>query len=755
MLRIHINKEWNRNNRKYRSKTSLFLSCLCAIILIFNVLQPQSVIAAESTSKGELHAFYPSTAVFSEQMKKYIDQLDSISFAWSRIDAKSYDELNTVKGKNGNQGFYYPTDFIQPVEYAKSQGKSIQLNVYMDAIDGIELLPDTDKTTAMIKAITDTMQAEIAPGTGIYYDGVVIDFEGLRNTDSSKNPIYYNGKFISAYYSQFLKDLKAQFDTMGKKLYVAVNPAVYYDGINFSDVLEIADRVIVMAHDYEPTGKLLKNEVSQYTGYNALEPISSLAPIQMIRQALVDMENAAADDSQLAKVWLQISFDTAQWQFDLKASKTWEKLPGTTQSIKNRIAPLYQSIKTRVDNTDGYGKNISYGYNNELQSPYIQYYNSNDQTWNVILYEDETSISAKIELAKAFHLGGISLWSLGNVPDYSDVTGQKYHLDGWDTIILKMDTYDTLPVGSSKYVTFTDKAVEQAVRTKLNKVSGKISVAEIQSIYRLQLTNGVKSLKDMSKFTNLEYLEAAQLGLKDLTGIANLTNLRVLYLQRNLLTDVSALKNLSKLELLSLNGNQLGSISGLSGLKNLQELYLRENKISSITALSKLTKLKILEAGQNKIAKVDSLKSLKKLENLALDQNQIKDITSLKALTNLTYINLANNQIIGVKSLQPLVGLTTLYLQRNTISDISSLAKLSKLKLLSLNGNRISNLKPLAKLTSLEKLYLKDNNIKSVWYLKGLDNLNELYLLGNNITDYSPVETIYLKNALLCDFQVN
>ncbi len=730
-------------------------------MLLFNLLEPLSVTAAENTqaltetsSKGELHAFYPSTAVFSEKMQAYIDQLDSVSFAFSRIDANSYDILNTVKGKNGNYGFYYPVDFLQPMEYAKSKGKSIQLNIYMDGIDAVQILPDKDKTATIVKSITDTMQAEIAASSELYYDGVVIDFEGLRNTDQNKKPILYNGKLISTYYTEFLKELKAQFDAMGKKLYVAVNPAVYYDGINFSDVLEIADRVIIMAHDYEPTGKLSKNEISQYTGYDALEPMNSLAPIQMVRRALVDMQNAASDSSQLAKVWLQLSFDTAQWQFDLKSSKTWDKLPGSTQSIKGRITPLYQSIKTRVDNTDGKGKNISYGYNNELQSPYIQYLNSSDQTWNIILYEDDVSIAAKIDLAKSYHLGGISLWSLGNVPDYSDTTGKKFHLDVWNTVIQKMESYGTLSSDSSEYVTFSDKAVEQSVRDKLNKEVGKISLAELKSIYRVRLKTGVKSLKDLSKFSNLEYMDASQLGLKSLTGMENLTKLRVLYLQRNSITDISALKKLTKLELLSLNGNQISNIGSLSALKNLHKLYLRENKISSITALSKLTKLETLEAGQNKLKTIDSLKALKNLESLALDQNQIKDISSLQGMTKLSYLNLSNNQISNIKSLKKLVGMETLYLQRNYVTDITSLTSLVKLKTLSLNGNKISDLKPLAKLTLLEKLYLKDNKIKSLSPLKKLVNLKELYLLGNSITDYSPLKNIYLKNELLCDVKI-
>ncbi|HWT75534.1 MAG TPA: leucine-rich repeat domain-containing protein [Mobilitalea sp.] len=762
----------NKSGRRNKSIRRLVRLCICFIITAVYLMQPLTAVAAESTSSdsnttdenntnaaeqrgGELHAFYPSNAVFSEQMQKYIDDLDSISFAWSRIEAEDPENLNTVKGKNGNYSFYYPADFLQPIEYAKSMGKSIQLNVYMNGGDCTVLLPYADQRSAILQAIVNAMQTDITQGEGIYYDGVVIDFEGLRNTDANGAPILYNGNQISSYYMQFLTELKAQLDSLGKKLYVAVNPALYFDGYNYSDILDVTDRVIIMAHDYEPMEKLQKSQVQQYTDYDTLKPINSLAPIQQVRQALNDIQNAASDPSLLSKVWLQICFDSAQWKFDLSSVKSWEQLSDTALSKEGRSIPLYRLIKARVDNTDGYGQNISYGYNNELQSPYLQYYNSSDQTWNVIIYEDSTSISAKIELVKAYKLGGISLWSLANLPDYNDSAGQKFHLDGWATIISEMDSYDTLPSESSEYVSFTDGAVEQAIREKLGKPSGNISVWEMQSIYRLKLSEGVKSLENLKMLTNLEYLDARQLDLQDITAIGSLTKLRVLYLQRNLITDISALKKLTSLEVLSLNGNQIVSISALSSLKNLREVYLRENKIKSITALNKLTKLERLEGGVNSIQNIDSLKNLKNLGYLALDNNQINDITGIKALTNLANLDLSNNKITSIKTLKNLTGLETLYLQRNYISDISAISALKKLKVLSLNGNKISSLKPLAKLSSLEKLYLKDNIIKSIASLKGLVNLKELYLGGNNISDYSPVKTAYSKNGFLCDFMIN
>ncbi len=720
-----------RNRKNYRCTNrrikGLVIICICLLAAASGIIKPEKTAAAEN---GTLHAFYPSNAVFSEQIKNYIDALDSISFAWSRIDSEEPGALNITKGKNGNTGFYYPSDFIQPVEYASGKGKSIQLSIYMDSSDCILLLPYENKRAAMIQAILDTMKSDISQGKGIYFDGVVIDFEGLRNTNADKKPLLYEGKPISEHFTQFLTELKAQLTPLKNKLYVAVNPGLYYDGFDYADIIDAADRVILMAHDYEPTQRLRKDQIQQYTGYNALEPVSSMAPVNMVRLALNEMAGAASDKAKLSKVWLQITFDSAQWQFDVNSAEEWESLDNSSLSRKGRLTPLYKSIKARVDNTDGYGKNITYGYNNELQSPYIQYYNSSDQSWNIILYEDSNSISAKINLAKSYGLGGISLWSLANVPDYTDANGLKYHLDGWTTIVEKMNSYNEPQEESNPYVKLADAAVEKAVRDKLGKPTDRLTVSDLLSIYRLKLPQGTKSLADLKHLTNLEYLDAQQLEIKDITAVGSLKDLRVLYLQRNKISDISALKKLTKLEVLSLNGNQVASISALSSLTKLKELYLRENKITKITALKGLTRLEVLEIGMNSISKIDDLKNLKKLRQLALDNNKIIDIQPLKSLT----------------------GLETLYLQRNTISSISSLSSLKGLRLLSLNGNIISDLKPLAKLTLLEKLYLKENKITSITSLKGLSNLKELYLGGNKISDYSPVKKVYVKPGFSSDF---
>jgi internalin A len=622
--RIKMNKAYIRKR--------FFIAGACIFLAFFFRMTTTTAYSKEAS--GDLNAFYPAYATFSDQVKEYMDDADTISFAWSKIDSSDPGTLNTEKGKNNNYGFYYPQNYTEPIEYAKSKGKTIQLSVYMDGKTAIELLPDKNSRATVIKAITEKLDTDITQGNNIYFDGVVIDFEGLKDTGSDKKKILYNGYAISYYYNKFLEELKQKLDKSKKKLYVAVNPRLYYDGYDYSSILKLADRVILMAHDYDPVTKLTKAQVKQYLDYDTLKPIDSLTPFQRIREALNDLQSAASDPSLMSKVMLQLAFDTAQWQFNLNSASEWDTLEDTAQSTAGRASPLYQTLKARLDNQDGAAEDISYGYNNELQSPYLQFYNASSKTWNVIIYEDSSSISAKIDLAKSYGVGGISIWALHNVPNYTDKIGMKYKLDVWSTIIDHMNSYNKSVKNSSKLVTFSDSALENAVRQKLGKTEGDISVYDVKGIYRLKLSSGVKTLKDLKYLTSLEYLDAQELEIKDIAPLGKLTNLRVLYLQNNCISDISALKKLTKLEILDQSANNITSIEALSGLTKLKKLSLQGNSVKDLKPLAKLTSLQKLDASDNKISSIKTLKKLKKLTELYLEGNKISDYSPVEKQYN-------------------------------------------------------------------------------------------------------------------------
>lgn len=74
-------------------------------------------------------------------------------------------------------------------------------------------------------------------------------------------------------------------------------------------------------------------------------------------------------------------------------------------------------------------------FNQNTQSPKAEYYNSQDQLDYVIWYEDSRSISAKINLGKMFDIEQLSIWRLGNIPNYQDSQEASVYMNVLDTLL--------------------------------------------------------------------------------------------------------------------------------------------------------------------------------------------------------------------------------------------------------------------------------------------------------------------------------
>jgi len=83
---------------------------------------------------------------------------------------------------------------------------------------------------------------------------------------------------------------------------------------------------------------------------------------------------------------------------------------------------------------------VEISYSERLQNPYASFYDSTDDTLNVIWYEDSRSIQAKIDLAKMFGIHGVSLWRLGTIPDYNETYDKEIYLDVWESILNNKDS---------------------------------------------------------------------------------------------------------------------------------------------------------------------------------------------------------------------------------------------------------------------------------------------------------------------------
>ncbi len=373
----------------------------------------------------DLNAFY---AISSSSQHEKIQNLTSVCFGWSKL---SYDEsaknivLNTSRYSYSYNEYYLPTGFTSRLDEAKAAGIPAMLMV-QSTQDSKMISPETGNKIGVpeyilkdpkvySKVISDIAAAlkstTLGSETGSF-DGVVIDIEGLR------------GEELKKCFNDFLRELKAALDRDNKKLYVAVQPlmnvkrsATSFNGYDFKTIGELADRVILMAHDYDAK-KLTSSEMA--SGYS-LTPLTPLEDVYYALETITDRNTGVADKS---KIMLQINFS---WN-------VWRKQDGRIINSVPDHFNLESFLKLLESNT-----NISYNYNEKYENPYIKYIDESNGTENIVWYENTKSVMKKIELAKLFGIQGISLWRLGNIPDYNGTNTSIQGMDIWQNILGELE----------------------------------------------------------------------------------------------------------------------------------------------------------------------------------------------------------------------------------------------------------------------------------------------------------------------------
>lgn len=324
----------------------------------------------------ELHGFY---AISSASQSSYLSRLDSTGFGWARLTVQDGQAvLNTTA--SGQNEYRIPNGFTEPVQTVRQSGGKALLSIYADDTNGTltQILSSPAMRTEAVQQIAATAAYAERDEENTSFHGVVIDFEALRGAQKHNLTL-------------FLQELRT---AMGSSpIYVAVHPVMngsaYYDGYDYASIGRIADRVILMAYDYDPAA-LTDTEMAQ--GYT-MTPMAPLNQVYIAIQACLDGGIPAE------KLLLGLSMDTVQW-----------KLQDGAVINRTPYHPAYDAVSARLST----GCSISYP--NYSYVPYASYTNAQDNTQNILWYEDERSIKAKAELARLMGIRGLSLWRLGTIP---------------------------------------------------------------------------------------------------------------------------------------------------------------------------------------------------------------------------------------------------------------------------------------------------------------------------------------------------
>lgn len=214
--------------------------------------------------------------------------------------------------------------------------------------------------------------------------------------------------------------------------------------------------------------------------------------------------------------------------------------------------------------------------------------------------------------------------------------------------------------------------------------------------FRLIAKNGgFTSLEDMSRFSELDYI--------NLTG--------------NELRTIHGLGANARLKTLILKGNKLSNIDPILKISALRVLDIADNEFATTEWLNRATfapDLIALVARGNKLVTLEGLSCLKSLQTLVVSNNEIEDISPVGRLTNLTKFSAANNHIRMIPaSFANIHKLCELRMAHNRISILPPaevMNSLSSLKILDVGHNRIPSFENLAIFrSSLVQVNVRDN----------------------------------------------
>lgn len=347
------------------------------------------------TESDWVHGFYAHS---SFGQKHLTGEMDAVSLGWSAMtwSADKGAALNT--SSDGGNEWNIPSGYNSITSHLDSVGTKAHLSVFMDSSKPAVRADGTSSNTlrellASSAARTQAVKAIITEATRSYeligkspYSGVTIDFEGLYAADKSG-------------FTAFLTELSAELKSRGMTLYVAVHAALpngqYFDGYDYRAIGNLADKVILMAHDYNPTS-LSGFEGTKWHENAALTPFSQ---VYYALRAVTDPKTGVADTD---KVALAISFKAVAWEIDANGN-----LASATPEY-----PTSERVWQRMQQSGSVK-----GYSDYYRNAYMTY-TTEDSRKIYLWYEDAQSVTDKLDLARLFGITDVSVWRLGLIPEY-------------------------------------------------------------------------------------------------------------------------------------------------------------------------------------------------------------------------------------------------------------------------------------------------------------------------------------------------
>ena len=339
---------------------------------------------------------------------------------------------------------------------------------------------------------------------------------------------------------------------------------------------------------------------------------------------------------------------------------------------------------------------------------------------------------------------------------------------GSNGLVSPLTTFTYTVGGVVEEVSFTDQAIEMAIRQQINAEAddriytnmlwdikdftvpeGAVNLQDLTYLpyaERLTITNHTLDTVDfLTSLSNLKDLNltGCRFSPKDLEIIAGLPNLVRLTIADCGLSTLAGLEQAQYLTYLDMSNNTVRNLEPLSGLTNLQTLKMSHNALTSLNAISTLTGLTELDVSFNALTTLSPLSGCWSMNSLLANNNQINTLDGLAQLSELKILDLYKNQLTDVSVLSGNTALVELNFGSNSVSDISSLSTLTNLELFTFSFNQATSLPAWPDGSKLRFIDGTNNQVESLDNLKNMHGLTHILMDYNKITSVDPVADCY------------
>ncbi len=333
-----------------------------------------------------VHGFY---AISSYSQLSYAQDMDAVSAGWSHMvwDGTSASLETTTAGGNA---YYVPDGYESVTNSLDASGTPLNLSVFMEGSSLRQMLASEAGRQEAVAAIAAELTTSYEAIGKNPYAGVTIDFEGLRVADRDN-------------FTDFLDQLSEALDSLDSRdlsLYVCVQPALatgsYYDGYDYRAIGDLADKVILMAYDYDAL------DLSGYEG-TTYHQTACPAPIDQVFYSLMAITDADSGVQDRSKVVLGFSCKNVAWQID----ESGKLVSGTP------VYPSNDTVSKRLQQSD-----TVLGWSETYQHSYAVY-TTEDGSRYFLWYQNADTLQKAMEAAALLDVSGVSVWRLGSMPMYS------------------------------------------------------------------------------------------------------------------------------------------------------------------------------------------------------------------------------------------------------------------------------------------------------------------------------------------------